>query len=416
MHGWIRVFIMKTNESLIRTKDVLFIIIIVTLILLIRDYDSFFNPQLFAEDGAIFLADQQNLGYKAISLPYRGYYHAAPRLVAIIGDFFPLYYTPSIYCYSALIFTLFTSVFIYFSDIDNRKNRFLFSIALVVVPHAGEVFMHNLNIQWVLAAVLPFIFIQVPLKKWGRTLLSIFLIMLVGFTGPFLVFTWPLVFARLVVWKKINMKEILLYISVIIVAIIHGLHIIRNYSDAGAAMPFLDDWLDAIFLRFGAHMYFGMHLPAHMPTLTSIVAGLMIFATLYAVLFVEREKRYHALIFLFFGIIAFGFALKNVDHYPLGMHPFGRGARYFFIPYLCFLFVYITLADSKKFLKWIGRVGIILMLLSSATSFTRSESIDYEWKHYIQQLEYQDYVIVPIPPGWHIKVYSRQAQEKNKNR
>lgn len=31
--------------------------------------------------------------------------------------------------------------------------------------------------------------------------------------------------------KKINMKETLLYMSVILVAIIRGLHIIKNYSD-----------------------------------------------------------------------------------------------------------------------------------------------------------------------------------------
>lgn len=357
---------MKINKLLIRNKDVLFIIAIVTLILLIRDYDSFFNPQFFAEDGQIFFAQQQKLGYKAIFVPYGGYYHVVPRLVAFISDFFPLYYTPAIYCASALFFTLFTSVFIFLSKIDNRKNRFLFSVAIVLVPHNCEVFMHNVNIQWILAAVLPFIYIQAPLRKWYQTLLSIFLIALVGLSGPFLVFSWPLIFIRLVVRKKINIYEILLYISVILVAIITGLHIIKRYFDeGGAATTVLHDWFDAIFLRFGAHMYFGRHLPEYMPTLTSIIAVLMIFATLYAILFIERKKRYNALIFLFFGIIIFGFILKKFDNYPLAIHPFGRGARYFFIPYLCFFYVYIILADSKKFLKWIGRLGIILMLLYS---------------------------------------------------
>ena len=126
---------MKINKSFIKTRDVLFVIAIVTLILLIRDYDSFFNPQLFAEDGSVFLGHQQKLGYKAISTPYGGYYHLVPRLVAFISDFFSFYYTPTFYCYSALIFTLFTSVFIFLSKVDNRKNMFLFSVALVLVPH-----------------------------------------------------------------------------------------------------------------------------------------------------------------------------------------------------------------------------------------------------------------------------------------
>ena len=282
---------MKTDKSFIKTKDVLLVIAIVILILLIRDTDSFFNPQLFAEDGSIFFVGQQKLGYKAIFVPYRGYYHVTPRLVAFISDLFPLYYTPEIYCYSALIFTLFTSVFIFLNKTDNRKNRFLFSVALVVVPHTCEVFMHNLNIQWILAAVLPFIYIQAPLRKWNQTLLSIILIVLVGFTGPFLVFSFPLIFIRLVVRKKINIHEVLLYISVILVAIIHGFYIIKKYIDEGAARAVLQDWFDAIFLRFGAHMYFGKHLPDSMPTLTSIIAGLMIFATICAVFFVERKNQ-----------------------------------------------------------------------------------------------------------------------------
>lgn len=72
--------------------------------------------------------------------------------------------------------------------------------------------------------------------------------MLVGFTGPFLVFSWPLIFIRLVVRKKINIYEILLYISVILVAIIHGLYIVKKYSDEGAARNVLHEWFDAIFL------------------------------------------------------------------------------------------------------------------------------------------------------------------------
>lgn len=404
---------MKINKSLIKTKDVLFIIAIVTLILLIRDYDSFFNPQLNAEDGRVFLAQQQRLGYKAIFLPYAGYYHVVPRLVAFISDFFPLDYTPVIYTASALFFTLFTGVFIFLSKIDNRKNRFLFAVAIVLVPHTGEILMHNFNIQWFLAAILPFIYIQPPLRTWPQTLLSIFLIALIGFTGPFLVFSWPLIFTRLIMRKKINIYEIMLYISVILVAIIHSLHIIKRYSDeGGAATTVFHDWFDAIFLRFGAHMYFGEHIPEYMPTLTSIIAVLMIFATLYAIFFVERKKRYNALIFLFFGIIIFGFILKSVDHYPLAIHPFGRGSRYYFIPYLCFFYVYIILADSKNFLKWIGRLGIILMLLSSATFFTNAKEIDYKWKQNIKRLENQKQITVIIPPGWSFTVYSRQSQEK----
>jgi len=149
-----------------------------------------------------------------------------------------------------------------------------------------------------------------------------------------------------------------------------------------------------------------------MPTLTSIIAGLMIFATLCAILVVERKRRYNALVFLFFGAIVFGITLKRIGFDLLAIHPFGQGARYYFIPYLCFFCIYIILADSKKFLKWIGRLGIILMLFSSATFFTRGKEVDFKWKEHIKRLEHQSIIRVPIPPGWYIYIHSQEAYDK----
>ena len=71
---------------------VLFLFLIV--LLLLRRPDMLTNPQLYAEDGSVFLRDQLIFPWTAVLFPYNGQFHTLPRLIALFESFFPLTAVP----------------------------------------------------------------------------------------------------------------------------------------------------------------------------------------------------------------------------------------------------------------------------------------------------------------------------------
>src|SRR5258705_12552214 len=77
---------------------------LIFLLLVLRRPDAVTNPQFWAEDGVIFFFGQiAHTGLGALVVPYAGYLHIVPRLVAAFAALFPGSSTP-------LIFNLFAFV------------------------------------------------------------------------------------------------------------------------------------------------------------------------------------------------------------------------------------------------------------------------------------------------------------------
>ena len=89
---------------------VLFCLLVVLLFL--RKPDSLTNPQLYAEDGSVFLRDQLVSPWTAIGFPYNGQFHSLPRIVALFDSLFPMLAVPLICSIvSVLIQALCLSIF-----------------------------------------------------------------------------------------------------------------------------------------------------------------------------------------------------------------------------------------------------------------------------------------------------------------
>ena len=54
------------------------------LILVLRAYEAFGNPQIWAEDGSLFWIQQNTDGLAALFKPYAGYQNLLPRLTAAV--------------------------------------------------------------------------------------------------------------------------------------------------------------------------------------------------------------------------------------------------------------------------------------------------------------------------------------------
>jgi hypothetical protein len=394
----------------LRSRGALLMLVLVlsTLLLFARRPDVFLNPQIYAEDGVVFLTQQRAQGYTAIFVPYAGYYNLVPRLIAWLADQFPLYYTPVIYNSVAFLIFLLVILFIFLNSPGSDLQKSSFALAPVLLPYTGDLFVSVVNIQWVLAMMLPFLYTQLPLSNWRRTALSVFIILLVGLTGPFVVVSCPLLLYRLWQQKRPNIHEACFVAATVIAVVIQGACMFKEAPAAASATALWNDWLQAIFARFGAFLYFGRHLPEHLPVITAIASSVIIFSTLWAALFVRKEYRCRALIIFAYGLIIFGVVMKKFAATPLSLHPAVAGQRYYVLPYLSFFLFYLMLArESRNWLKWLGRTGLLLMLFSTASSFRIAPLPDFPWHENIKQLEVQEHVKFQISPGWDVELHRK---------
>jgi hypothetical protein len=77
-------------------------------ILALRRPDAFAHPQFWAEDG-YFFERNYTLGLKAIFLPYAGYLHLVPRLIAVFASLLDPLWIPAAYVGASLLLTLYVA-------------------------------------------------------------------------------------------------------------------------------------------------------------------------------------------------------------------------------------------------------------------------------------------------------------------
>ena len=125
------------------------------IILFLRRTDAFLNPQFWAEDGTIFYAQAYNLGIaKSLVLPYSGYLHMLPRLVAGLSQFVSLNSAPLLFN-SVAIFCQIIPVLIFCSKrfesvIYSCQLRLFISGVYLCLPNCVEIHSNLTNSHWFL--------------------------------------------------------------------------------------------------------------------------------------------------------------------------------------------------------------------------------------------------------------------------
>ncbi len=114
------------------------------------------QPQLYAEDGAVWLADGYNLGAKSLIASYNGFFHLAERVVGYFVAQLPLEFAPLIFNLVAwLIFSLF--VYYLFSPrtkilTDNYERLFVL-LSIFLIANVDEFFYNFSNSIFLLGVI-----------------------------------------------------------------------------------------------------------------------------------------------------------------------------------------------------------------------------------------------------------------------
>jgi hypothetical protein len=141
------------------------------IIISVRSYERILIPNLWAEDGSIFLREAIMLGWKSLFLPYAGYYHTIPRILAFLAQLLPAITFPYfIFVSTTLIYIATISLFAssnYYFYIKSNYLRFLVSIGLCMVPGLHEVLGNLANLHWILFLYLCLTLLKYPFAKFS---------------------------------------------------------------------------------------------------------------------------------------------------------------------------------------------------------------------------------------------------------
>lgn len=149
----------------------------------LKSPDAYLNPQFWAEDAVIFFKQQWNHEWPRILVPYAGYYHLLPRLVAWLASFFPIGLAPALYNLAALVVAS-SSIAYFLSKLNSAPLALVAFLGLFLAPTNGEVFGTLTNSQWfVQFFLLAACFLPAPtsLLRWAMPAL----VFGGALTGPF---------------------------------------------------------------------------------------------------------------------------------------------------------------------------------------------------------------------------------------
>jgi hypothetical protein len=161
-----------------------------------RGPDRLWQPELWAEDGAIWLQQAYNLGPPSLAMPMTGYLQSLSRLTALLAVHLPLTYAPSIFAWTAFALQIAPAALLLSSRgealIGSLTVRLLLVLYYVGGPNAAEVYINLTNAMWHLA-LLAFLLVVLPKPRTGWGLgAEAALLVLAGLSGPLVLFIAPI--------------------------------------------------------------------------------------------------------------------------------------------------------------------------------------------------------------------------------
>ncbi|MFI5181387.1 MAG: hypothetical protein ACHQPI_08365 [Thermoanaerobaculia bacterium] len=377
-----------------------------TAVLFVRKPDAFTNPQLFAEDGTIFFAQQLRLGWRAHLASYAGYFHEVPRLIASFADLFPYRFAPGIYAFAALLAILVLVVKLH-SDRLGLPLAPAFAIGVVLVPHfTGEVFLSVTNVQWFLALLLLVVAAQASPRTLREAVPDWLTALLAGLTGPFAPLLFPAFVARS--WRDRSRLGGVTAGLVGVTGTIQTLAFLRApvfVPASPSAQP--GSWLDLLGRRCVGMLFLGVELPYRISPLLLVAGGVAVTGLVIRVLWTRSTPRVTGLLFMAFAAAVTALSFLKFRHAPDLLVPPGAAARYFFVGNVVAVWCLLLATTSGRgFRRLLPGVLLAAIFVSSLRSgFRTPPPEDFAWRHYAGRIGSGAPLSIPInPPGWRIEL------------
>ena len=385
-------------------KDIGLIFLFVFAGLYFRRPDAFTKPQLWAEDGPIFLLQYVQYGVSALFIPYAGYLHFIPRLIAIGWGVLGIQYQyiPLFYNYSAFLITYLLAVSLWLGAKHlDIKNKVLYSVCFIFLPLGSDIYMDITNLNWMTALYL-INYLLVNEKRERFYIPNLFLLLIVSLTGPFSTLLCPVILLILYKERKVlSFKQALPLLIVFVGGVIQGIFIVFVQPDFYRGYPgSVEEYhLLKVFTNNINSLFF-------LDRLSPMGDGfrLLICVALLFLVFWLLNQSYRRLVqprkyvLPLVAIIVFAAFVKS--YWPTESRVIAlENGRYYFIPYTCLSWIIILGLDKK--------IGVWLLPLIGAFfvcqhKYERTHMKDLHWKQQIQEYNIgaRDTLNI-LPEGWH---------------
>jgi hypothetical protein len=380
-------------------------------ILALRRAGALTNPQFWAED-AYFFQRAYVLGWRSFLESYAGYLHTVMRIIAEAAVCIDPSRAPAIFVACAGAATLYVAGRALSERCPFPRLAGAFALAVVLVPDTFEVFLNDVNLQWVLAAGLVLLLISRDPRGGRQWSHDVAAAVLTGLTGPFCVILAPLFAWR--AWNRRTRASAVLAAIILACALVQAYCFATEPAIAGAAAPAdprieAQLFLPAIARRVGGSVLLG----SLMATDTDLYVGTaMGIATLAGVGYMAfrrgplRQER--VLLGLAFAATLLG-AFLRTRHTMDGFFEPHVASRYVYIPQLAVIWLLLLTAGRTGLA---GRLAAALLVLSVAANIPRLREpayADLHWELYSPRIRAGERVVIPVnPPGWRMTLPARR--------
>lgn len=372
---------------------------VAAVILVVRKTDAFTNPQFWAEDFWPFFVDAHISGPKALLSPYNGYLHLLPRMISWLASALHPSIQPAAYVVASLGVTLLVVAQALSPRLDLPGKPWL-ALAMVAVPHTGEIFINVTNLQWITALGLVLTLLKRDPENAAEWAVDLTVLVAVGLTGPFSVLLLPLFLVRAGVRRT--------RASWIAAAVIAGAAAVQAWY-LWPAPPLLSpgawhfsNMLGVLAVRLPMTLAIGEVWPVKLGYAWAVSLGLMLVAG-WLFLSVRRgpgrEARWFLLAALTLLLVS---GIKRVRPDTWAFFDTFNGDRYFYGPKVIALWlVVLVIAELRtRGQRVVGAVIVTLAFAANLPAFRMKPLPDLRWASYSDRIKAGESVEVPINPGW----------------
>ncbi|MBL9189260.1 MAG: hypothetical protein JNK23_17390 [Opitutaceae bacterium] len=383
------------------------------LLLFLRKPHALTAPQLWAEDGSIFLLQADLLGTGALTTPYMGYLHTLPRLIAAIAPKIldPAWW-PAFYNGVAVAIWLLVIMRIFSPRLQLPGKPWL-ALAFLAVPHSGEVMGSITNLQWITA----FVLLVQPLMAAPRTSLERFgdraILAVLALTGPFAILFVPLFAWRW--WREPDSDTRAAVLIVAAGAALQAWFVVATGPRFEYQAQALQLWpnLVALARRLVVWPVLGQEFTGKLPpTAIGAIGGAFIVAVLAWALRPHRWRMARIHFVAGFVLLSLAAIHRSRPDTWTG-EDYVYADRYFYIPRVLLVWLLVTeFHTATRAVAHTARAVCLVIALVHAGSFIVPAPRDYQWATHVEPIRQGVPARIPILPEEWILEYRGRPQAR----
>ena len=369
--------------------------ILVGYVLYLRRPDAFIYPQLFAEDAVTFFTGSFCSGWHSLLVPYNGYYHLYPRLVALATLAWPTGEAARIMMWGTGLAYLAVLGYL-FSPRVRLPWKPLLAVLLFLAPSDPEVLMNITNVQWFLAVGLILLVISdTPFSKLPRGI-DYLMMIAASLSGPFVIMFLPLFFIRGFIRR--DWFSYSLCFGAAIAAVIQGTSIVGAHTFETSVLhtnaEFFTELCHVIAVSFFSRL---LRIDAALLSYLEIVWTIVFCCWIGIQCF--RTRDFRIFVFICAGVVTILSSYQRMMTAPTPL--FGAG-RYAFLISLGIVWSLVVLAPKSKVALLHVALFIVSLTILNPTFTLRLKN--YRWRRTSQCLQHAGICTIAIPPDWNIKL------------